>query len=79
MVLSESRVSRGFLTVVPKGVRRAAEISAGDVLEWEVEADRVIVRKRKRRSIADISGLISHGGDSVRAKREVQGSAGRVH
>jgi bifunctional DNA-binding transcriptional regulator/antitoxin component of YhaV-PrlF toxin-antitoxin module len=52
MTLSESRVSRGFLTVVPKGIRRAAAITVGDVLEWEMDEDRVVVRKRKRRTLS---------------------------
>jgi bifunctional DNA-binding transcriptional regulator/antitoxin component of YhaV-PrlF toxin-antitoxin module len=79
VTLSESRVSKGYLTVVPRGVRRAAEITAGDVLEWEVEGDQVKVRKRTRRTIKDVSGMISHGGDAVRSKREVQGLTDRVH
>lgn len=79
MTLSESRVSKGYLTVVPKGIRRAASIGEGDVLEWEVDDDRVVVRKRKRRTISDITGMISHGGDAVQSKREVQGIKSRVH
>ena len=79
MTLSESRVSKGYLTVVPKGIRQAAAIGEGDVLEWEVDEGRVLVRKRKRRTVSDITGLISHGGDAVQSKREVQGTRSRVH
>jgi bifunctional DNA-binding transcriptional regulator/antitoxin component of YhaV-PrlF toxin-antitoxin module len=79
VTLSESRVSKGYLTVVPKGIRRAAEIGEGDVLEWEVDDERIVVRKRKRRTVSDITGMISHGGDAVGSKREVQGISSRVH
>jgi len=79
VTLSESRVSKGYLTVVPKGIRQAAAIGEGDVLEWEVDEGRVLVRKRKRRTVSDITGLISHGGDAVQSKREVQGTRSRVH
>jgi bifunctional DNA-binding transcriptional regulator/antitoxin component of YhaV-PrlF toxin-antitoxin module len=78
MTLSESRVSKGYLTVVPKGIRQAAAIGVGDVLEWEVDAGKVVVRKRERRTVSDITGMISHGGDAVHSKREVQGSGSRV-
>jgi bifunctional DNA-binding transcriptional regulator/antitoxin component of YhaV-PrlF toxin-antitoxin module len=73
VTLSESRVSKGFLTVVPKRIRRAAEIAEGDVLEWEIADAQVVVRKRKRRTIADITGLIAYGGDAVESKCKVQG------
>jgi bifunctional DNA-binding transcriptional regulator/antitoxin component of YhaV-PrlF toxin-antitoxin module len=78
MTLSESRVSRGFLTVVPKGIRRAAAITVGDVLEWEMDEDRVVVRKRKRRTLSDVTGFVSRGGNAVDSKREVQGAGFRV-
>lgn len=72
MTLSESRVSKGYLTVVPKGIRLAVQINEGDVLEWEVSEGKVVVRKRPRRTISDIEGMISHGGDAVRSKKEAQ-------
>ncbi len=78
MTLSESRVSKGYLTVVPRGIRRAAEIGEGDVLEWEIADDQVVVRKRKRRTVSDIIGMIAHGGDAVGSKRKVQGIRPRV-
>jgi bifunctional DNA-binding transcriptional regulator/antitoxin component of YhaV-PrlF toxin-antitoxin module len=78
VTLSESRVSKGYLTVVPKGIRQAAAIGEGDVLEWEVDEGRVLVRKRKRRTVSDITGMISHGGDAVQSKREAQGTRSRV-
>ena len=71
----ESKVSKGFLTVVPKAVRKAVNIQEGDILEWALEGDRILVRPRRRRTIDDITGLISHGGDAVVSKRRLQRDA----
>lgn len=69
---NESRVSRGYLTVVPKAIRAATGVAAGDRLTWTIEGDRIVVVPRRVKSLGDIQGLISHGGDAVRAKRRVQ-------
>ncbi len=69
---AESRVSRGFLTVVPKAIRRAVKVGAGDKLTWTVEGERIVVVPRRAKALQDITGLISHGGDAVASKRRVQ-------
>jgi bifunctional DNA-binding transcriptional regulator/antitoxin component of YhaV-PrlF toxin-antitoxin module len=69
---NESRVSKGYLTVVPKAIRAAAGVAAGDRLTWTIEGERIVVIPRHVRSLSDIKGLTSHGGDAVRAKRRVQ-------
>ncbi len=68
----ESRVSKGFLTVVPKAIRREMKVTAGDRLTWTVEDNRMIVIPRRVKALEDITGVISHGGDAVAAKRRVQ-------
>jgi bifunctional DNA-binding transcriptional regulator/antitoxin component of YhaV-PrlF toxin-antitoxin module len=77
-VLSESKVSRGFLTVVPREVRRKFAVQEGDQLEWSLHGTELMVRIRKRKSIGDLIGLGSHGGNSVASKRAVQGLERRV-
>jgi len=69
---TESSVSKGYLTVVPKRIRRSADIGEGDKLSWVFEDGRIIVTPRRVRSIGDVTGLISHGGDAVDSKRRVQ-------
>jgi bifunctional DNA-binding transcriptional regulator/antitoxin component of YhaV-PrlF toxin-antitoxin module len=69
---TESSVSKGYLTVVPKRIRRSAEIGEGDKLSWELVDGRIIVTPRRLRSIRDVTGLISHGGDAVDSKRRAQ-------
>jgi AbrB family looped-hinge helix DNA binding protein len=71
-MLSKTKVSKGYLTVVPKEVREATKILEGDLLEWSIEEDKIIVRPRRKRTVDDITGLISHGGDAVKSKRRVQ-------
>lgn len=69
---SRSKVSRGYLAVVPKSVREASKIREGDTLEWAVEGDKIVVRPRKRITVDDITGLVSGSGDAVESKSHVQ-------
>ncbi len=71
--LSESRLSTGFLTVLPKEIRQEIGAREGDILQWQLKGTELIVRLRKRQTIDDITGLGSHGGDAVRSKKAVQG------
>jgi bifunctional DNA-binding transcriptional regulator/antitoxin component of YhaV-PrlF toxin-antitoxin module len=71
-MLSKTKVSKGYLTVVPREIRKASEVKEGDILEWSLEGDKIVVRPRRRRTIDDVAELFSHGGDAVAAKREAQ-------
>ena len=75
-MLSKSKVSKGYLTVVPKEVRKATRVREGDILEWSLEGEKIVIRPRRRRTLEDITGLIAHGGDAVRSKRRVQRASG---
>jgi bifunctional DNA-binding transcriptional regulator/antitoxin component of YhaV-PrlF toxin-antitoxin module len=77
-MLSKTKVSKGYLTVVPREVRRASKVREGDILEWSVERGKIVIRPRHRRTAEDITAIISHGGDSVASKRRVQ-RGGRDH
>jgi len=69
---SKTKVSKGYLTVVPREIRKASEVREGDVLEWSLEGDKIVVRPRHRRTIDDVAALFAHGGDAVASKRDVQ-------
>lgn len=71
-MLSKTKVSRGYLTVVPKEVRKVSRVREGDFLEWSLEGDKIVIRPRHRRTVDDITAIISHGGDAVVSKRRVQ-------
>ncbi len=64
--MSDSTISKGFLTVVPKHIRTSAQINVGDILTWSLEGDRIVVKPHRRKSLKDIAGLIAHGGDTAR-------------
>ena len=72
MTLSETIISSKYQTVVPSKVRKEYDVEPGDVLEWEVKGDMIIIRIRKKVTIEDIKGLIDVGGDAVSDKRRVQ-------
>lgn len=76
--LSETRVSKGFLTVVPSEVRKAVGVREGDRLEWDLRGTEIIIHIRKPKTIHEIVGLGSRGGDAVASKKAVQGMRARV-
>jgi len=44
--VGESKVTSKYLVVLPKAVRIALNLKRGDYLEWYIEGEKVIVRKR---------------------------------
>ena len=71
-MLSETKVSSKYQTVVPSKVRKNYDIEPGDILEWEEAGEAIIVKVRKRISLDDIVGLISVGGNAVKSKKKIQ-------
>ncbi|UCH88497.1 MAG: AbrB/MazE/SpoVT family DNA-binding domain-containing protein [Thermoplasmata archaeon] len=71
-MLSETKVSSKYQTVVPSKVRNDFDIEPGDILEWEEKGDHIIIKVRKRVTLNDITGIISVGGDAVGAKKRIQ-------
>ncbi len=76
--VSESKLSTGFLTVVPKEIRDRLGAREGDSLRWELRGTELLVQVRKRRTLSDVTGIGAHGGDAVASKRAVQGLERRV-
>ncbi|MBC2700495.1 MAG: AbrB/MazE/SpoVT family DNA-binding domain-containing protein [ANME-2 cluster archaeon] len=71
-MLSETKVSKGYQTVVPSKIRKARNIIPGDILEWTDTKNGILVHPRKKRTLEDITGLIKSEGDAVEAKKKVQ-------
>jgi len=46
MKIGESRISKKFLLTLPRAVREALNLRVGDTIEWHVERQRLIVRKK---------------------------------
>lgn len=71
-MLSESKVSKGNLTVVPKAVRDEVDIREGDVLSWDIRKGEVVLHRRRPKTLKDMVGVIGHGGDAVADKQRAQ-------
>ena len=71
-MLSETKVSSKYQTVVPSKVRRQYDVEPGDILEWEETDGGVLVKFRKRRTLKDITGIISVPADAVKLKKKIQ-------
>jgi bifunctional DNA-binding transcriptional regulator/antitoxin component of YhaV-PrlF toxin-antitoxin module len=77
-VLVETKLSTGYLTVVPKAVRELLEAHTGDIVQWRLRKSGVTIHIRKPMRVNEIVGMISHGGDAVASKKAIQGARPRV-
>jgi bifunctional DNA-binding transcriptional regulator/antitoxin component of YhaV-PrlF toxin-antitoxin module len=68
----ETKISKGYQTVVPAELRKAYDIAPGDKLVWERSGSTIKIRVRKRKTWADITGMINVGGDAVEWKKKAQ-------
>jgi len=71
-MVSETKISKGYQTVIPAKLRDAHDISPGDKLVWEEEKGEIKVRVKKRKTLKDIAGMINVGGDAVEWKKKAQ-------
>ena len=70
--LLRTKISKGFQTVVPKKIRAKLDLGPGDSLIWEERGNSIVVKPKKRKSLDDLVGLISVGGDAVADKKRVR-------
>ena len=71
-MLDETKVSKGYQTVVPSAIRKAHNIIPGDILEWTDTNNGILVQPRKKRTLKDIVSLVKSEGDAVESKRTIQ-------
>jgi AbrB family looped-hinge helix DNA binding protein len=69
---SETKISKGYQTVIPSKIRKAHNIKPGDILDWTETEKGILVQPRKKRTLQDITGLIKTEGDAVESKKKVQ-------
>ena len=70
--IGETKISKGYQTVVPSDLRQAYGIAPGDRLVWEQERGEIRVRVKKRKTLADITGIVSVESDAVQLKHKAQ-------
>ena len=71
-MMSETKVSKGYQTVIPAKIRKSYKITPGDVLEWIDTEEGILVHPRRKRTLQDIVGLVKTEGDAVESKKRVQ-------
>ncbi len=55
--MTETKISKGFQTVVPSEIRKEYNVGPGDVIEWISTKEGVKIRFRKKLSLLDIAGV----------------------
>jgi AbrB family looped-hinge helix DNA binding protein len=55
--MTETKISKGFQTVVPSEIRKRFNVGPGDVMEWITTTEGVKIRFRKKVSLLDIAGI----------------------
>jgi len=71
-MISKTRISQGYSTVLPSKIRKVLGLEPGDILEWELEDSVIKIIPRKKARLHTIVGLIGVGGDALASKKEVQ-------
>ena len=69
---SKTKISEGYSTVLPAEIRKALNLTPGDVLQWNVEGGVITIQPRKKMTLTGICGVISSGGDAVNDKKKIQ-------
>jgi len=47
MKIGESKVTSKYLVVLPKAVRLALNLKRGDYVEWYIEGEKIVVKKKR--------------------------------
>lgn len=73
IMTSETKISKGFQTVVPSDIRKRFDVGPGDILEWKPTKKGAEIKFRKKVTIDDIFGLVDGPKtDAVELKKKVQ-------
>lgn len=59
ITIAASRLTRKYQATIPADVRRALRLKQGDVVQFEIEGDRVTLRRPKASDRAFLKGLES--------------------
>ena len=69
---SQTKISDGHSTLLPAEIRKTLNLAPGDILQWDIDDNTIIIKPRKRVNLTDICGSISSGGDAVEDKKKNQ-------
>jgi AbrB family looped-hinge helix DNA binding protein len=71
-MVSKTKISDGYSTVLPAEIRKALNLTPGDILQWDLEDGIITIHPRKKVTLTGICGVISAGGDAVNDKKKIQ-------
>ncbi len=69
---SKTKISNGYSTILPAEIRKALNLTPGDVLQWDVDDGIITIKPRKKVTLNQICGVVSSGGDAVTDKKRIQ-------
>ena len=73
IMVTQTKISKGFQTVVPSNIRKLFKVGPGDIVEWKTNKNKVEILFRKRRTINDVFGIIDGPQtNSVEIKKRIQ-------
>ncbi|MBU4536270.1 MAG: AbrB/MazE/SpoVT family DNA-binding domain-containing protein [Euryarchaeota archaeon] len=73
LITSETKISKGFQTVVPAHIRKKFDVGPGGILEWKPTEKGAEIKFRKKVTIDDIYGICDGPKtDAVALKKKVQ-------
>ncbi|MDI9437000.1 MAG: AbrB/MazE/SpoVT family DNA-binding domain-containing protein [Euryarchaeota archaeon] len=69
----QTKISKGFQTVVPARIRKRFQVGPGDIMEWIPTGDGVELKFRKKVAIDDVLGMVEEPEtDAVELKKKAQ-------
>ncbi|WP_286475683.1 AbrB/MazE/SpoVT family DNA-binding domain-containing protein [Methanobacterium sp. CWC-01] len=72
-MISQTKISNGFQTVVPARIRKRFHVGPGDIMEWILTEDGVELKFRKKVTMDDILGMVEEPEtDAVELKKKAQ-------
>jgi bifunctional DNA-binding transcriptional regulator/antitoxin component of YhaV-PrlF toxin-antitoxin module len=54
----ETKISKGFQTVVPSNIIKMFKVGLGDIVEWRTNKNKVEILFRKKITINDVFGIV---------------------
>lgn len=71
-MVSQTKISEGYSTIVPAEIRETLNLTPGDILQWDVENNIITIHPKKKITLSVICGITSIGGDAVKDKKRIQ-------
>jgi AbrB family looped-hinge helix DNA binding protein len=71
-MVSQTKISEGYSTILPAEIRKALNLTPGDILLWDLHEGIISIKPRKKVMLSGICGIISSGGDAVKDKKKIQ-------